>query len=143
MTDDVRRCEACEAPMVPHARWHRGDRPEGHVAYGGRGLCRNHYQRLMRNGDLEPRTPGRPPQGRRDAKAARTRAEVLEDYAMIRDSVSTIAEAAERMGMTFSALDAALYRARKDGLEGALPPKPQLERGIHYGPARHLVGLAA
>lgn len=72
-------------------------------------------------------------------RAYRPLEEVLEEYALVRADVDSVREAAERMGMSFSALDKALYRARKQGIEGALPPPNQLDRGIANGVALHLV----
>jgi hypothetical protein len=65
--------------------------------------------------------------------------DVLSDYALIRDDVDSVREAADRMGMTFAALDQALYRARRKGLSGALPPPRQLERGLVSRVSSHLV----
>lgn len=45
----------------------------------------------------------------------RTRDEVLDALVEIRDEVDTLAQAAELLGMTRSALDKVLERARKDG----------------------------
>lgn len=56
--------------------------------------------------------------------------EVVDEYALIRDDVDSVRQAAERMGMTFAALDKALYRARKQGLRAALPPPGQLDRAM-------------
>lgn len=119
-------CAACRAPMVPRARWTRGERPEGHKPIGARGLCRPCYRRELRAEKFAPRRN-------------RSLFEVLEDYRMIRDDVATVAQAAERMGMTYAALDKALYRARRRGMEGALPPRQQLERAIAKGQAGQLL----
>lgn len=73
------------------------------------------------------------------ARSYRPLQEVLDEYAMIRRDVDSVREAAERMGMTFAALDKALYRARKQGLRGTLPPPGQLDRGIANGVALHLL----
>lgn len=129
-------CVDCDVPLVSHYKWFTlKQRPAGTAPRGGQGRCRNHYQawrRAQRHDQTgERRTP--------DQKNARPSEESLEEYWMIRDSVDTVAQAAERMGMTFSALDMVLYRARKAGDPRGMPPSAQLERGIHYGPARHLV----
>ena len=58
--------------------------------------------------------------------------EVLEEYALIREGVDSIRQAAERMGMTHSALDMALSRARKRGDRRALAPPGQLMRSLVY-----------
>lgn len=130
------RCGPCDLPMIPHRQWYRQNhRPEGHVPCGNEELelCRKHYRRYLRNGSTEPVVRLRRPRKSRavEVRVNRTSEEVLEDYAMIRDHVGSVAQAAERMGMTFSALDMALYRARKRGDRRALPPLQQLERG-HY-----------
>lgn len=124
----VGTCRECGVPMVSNRSWKRGRRPAGHSEHGSRGLCRLHYIRLVRTG-----TTGLLPKRGNGGGAGRRLDEVLEEYAMIRDSCSTVAEAADRMGMTFSALDRALYRARQAGRTGALPPLQQLERAIHGG----------
>lgn len=127
-------CSVCEVPLVSHYRWFTlNQRPEGTAPRGGQGLCRNHYQQARR--DAQPKPHSLNVRG----SEGRSAEEVLEDYHMIRDDVSTVAEAADRMGMSWSALDKALYRARQRGDDRALPPQDQLERGIKYGPARHLV----
>lgn len=127
------KAEGCGIPMVSKWAWTIGVRPAGHVSAGGLGLCRKHHYRFLRNGTTEKLPPvARKPRG----GTHRSRQEVLEDYLMIKDSVSSIREAAERMGMTFAALDTALYRARLDGVTEAMPPIDQVvradSRGIVY-----------
>lgn len=58
---------------------------------------------------------------------------------MIRDECASVAQAAERMGMTFSALDRALYRARQQGRTEALPPPQQLDGALRYGKYKALL----
>jgi hypothetical protein len=130
MSDDatVGHCivEGCGKPMISKWAWTQGVRREGHVSAGAQGICRKHYVRLQRTGttDLVPRTREYVPR----TSDFRPRREVLEDYLMIKSDVSSIAQAAERMGMTASALDMALYRARRDGHEEATPPLNQVLR---------------
>lgn len=68
-----------------------------------------------------------------EIRELRSREEVIEDYAMIRDEVPTVRAAAERMGMTYKALDKALYRARRRGDERAQIPLASLEKMIAAG----------
>lgn len=130
------RAPDCGVPLVSEKKWRQGIRPEGHARHGGKQLCNMHYKRFSRNGDYDRHSPVAPP--RINVRVSRPLDEVLEDYAMIRDDCNSVREAAERMGMTFSALDRALYRARKQGLPGALPPMPQVERAMHFGSAHYL-----
>jgi len=121
------RVDGCGKPMLAKWAWTKGVRREGHVSEGADGICRKHHTRLKRNGttDLLPRE-ARPYTPR--TADFRTRSEVLEDYLMIKSDVSSVREAAQRMGMSFAALDMALYRARKDGVAEAHPPVDQIER---------------
>lgn len=118
-------CPDCDRPMVSKPAWEQGIRPEGHTYSGGFGYCRRDYlRRKRREPDYVPRQRG--PRGPRpEARPLRTRDEVLEDYVIIKDDVSSVRQAADRMGMSFAALDMALYRARKDGIEEAAPPVSQ------------------
>lgn len=124
--------EGCGLPMVSKHAWDRGVRKPGHVSKGGRDMCRKHYTRFVRSGSTERRVAvGR---GSREQQASkRSREEVIEDYSMIKDDVTSIAQAAERMGMSFAALDKALYLARLDGDRRAMPPSSQLDRAIRRG----------
>ena len=132
--DTVGHCkvEDCGLPLLSKWAWTAGVRREGHVSAGGLGMCRKHYTRFARSGSTERRVAvGR---GSKQAQAAkRSREEVLEDYAMIKDDCTSVRHAAERMGMSFSALDKALYRARLDGDERAMPPSNQVNRAIGRG----------
>ena len=134
----VGECQApdCGVPLVSEKAWRQGIRPEGHARHGGKKLCNMHYKRFARNGTFDRQKAHRPQ--RTNYREYRTLDEVLEDYQMIRDDCSSVREAADRMGMTFSALDRALYRARQQGLPGALPPMPQVERAMKYGAAHYL-----
>lgn len=117
--------------MLSAYAWQIGIRREGHGAHQARGLCRKHYMRWKRSGSLERRMPR--PSRRPDLASARPASQVLEEYAMIREDVESIADAAKRMGMSFSALDLALYRARQRGIRDALPPPTQMERALARG----------
>lgn len=121
----VGRCRVCDRPLVSKTDWQLGIRPPGATNHGGKQLCIMHYTRLKRHGTFE-KTPPKP-RARRRGSVSRPIEEVLDEYAMIKDDVKNIREAAERMGMSFSALDTALYRARKRGLPGATPPLSQQE----------------
>lgn len=116
-------CPDCDRPMVSKQAWEQGVRPEGHTYAGGFGYCRRDYlRRKRREPDYVP--PPRAPRATSE-RSIRTRDEVLEDYVIIKDDVSSVRQAADRMGMSFAALDMALYRARKDGIEEAAPPVSQ------------------
>ena len=126
----------CGLPLVSEKAWRQGIRPEGHARHGGKQLCNMHYKRFTRNGTFERQKTYRPQ--RNDYREYRTLEETLEEYRFIRDDCRSVREAAGRMGMTFSALDRALYRARQQGLPGALPPMAQVERAMKYGAAHYL-----
>lgn len=115
----VGNCTECDIPMMSTSAWRAGVQPDGHAVHAGHGLCRKHYWRWQ-SGSIETKT-------------LRSRDEVLEDYLMIRDDVANIRQAADRMGMTFAALDRALYRARLDGDDRAMPPSTQALRAASRG----------
>ena len=79
--------------------------------HDARDLCRAHYHQARKRGDFETRPK-------------RSYEDTLDDWVLIRDyDGADVRRAADRMGMTFSALDKALYRARKRGdLRGSLTP---------------------
>jgi hypothetical protein len=133
VTDQTCIVDDCDLILVPKNRYYKGPKTPGTAAAGGHGLCQKHHHRMVRNGTTDRQRPHRPGPRLTSVREHRSREEVLEDYALIRDDVNSIAQAAERMGMTFSALDMALYRARKLGDPRALPPLPQLERAIANG----------
>lgn len=129
------RCgaEDCRKPLIPKAQWYAGNQPAGAAPHGGKGLCQKHYNRLVRQGttaDPVRHLPGPRRSHQRDFRPAE---EVLEDYSMIRREVDSVRDAAVRMGMTFSALDKALHRARKRGDDRGMPPPAQLDRADRNG----------
>lgn len=94
----------------------------GKSAHRGFRLCTKHYFRRQRYGSptAKPERKPRKPRGseQRDAE------EVLSEWVLIRDhDRADVAHAADRLGMSVSALDKALYRARKRGdSRGSLAP---------------------
>lgn len=114
----------CDLALVPKDEWATLSEParEGKSAHRGFMLCTRHYMRLKRYGKpLHKPTPKRrKPRGSEQRSAD----EVLDDWVEIRDYDSdNIGHAAARMGMSVSALDKALYRARKRGDQrGSLAP---------------------
>lgn len=123
------RCEACGAKMVSLWSWNQGSRPEGFVPYGGQGLCKRDYNRLRRTGSTDEPELRLPPRERRNAKGMRDSEEVLEEWMLIKSRVRDLSEAAQIMGMTTSALDKVLYRARKTGdTRGNVPFSPHIRR---------------
>lgn len=105
------RCAACTAWMVPH----RHQPGPGQVMHAGRGLCEGCYERKWRSGRLA------------DFPAQlRPRAEVMEEWELLRSEGYTKRQAAERLGMTFAAFDRAFHRARKAGDPRAYVPGHRL-----------------
>lgn len=128
----------CGKAMLSKHAWTAGVRRPDHVSAGGHGMCRIHYQRWTRHGSTEKQVA----KGKGGGGRKMGRAEMLEEYMIIRESCSSVAHAARRMGITFAALDKALYRARKDGIAGALPPPNQIDRAIERGQADYLRSAA-
>lgn len=121
------KCSLCQYPMQTSWKYQNpATRIHGYRRKARGSLCNTCVRRIERRRARQRETGT-------SATSFRSRAEVLEDYAMIKDDVSSIAEAAERMGMLWSTLDRALYRARLDGHAVAMPPKDQLERAIARG----------
>lgn len=96
-------CLRCYAQLVP-----RGSDVPGTRACAPRGLCWPCYRLVRRDGTLTdyPRR-GRP------------RAELLAEYAELRDRGYGRQEIPRLLGMTEGAVERALQRARADGLEVA------------------------
>lgn len=108
----VYRCTTCKASMVSQAfrrRW--PELRDAHRQMGTKDLCHRCYQAAVKAGD-------RPERKNRSAD------EVLDEWVWLRDDgVADVKVAARRMGMTWKALDKALYRARKRGDQrGSLVP---------------------
>lgn len=134
MTETVCKVDDCDLIIIPERQYYRSTKAPGTAPLGGYGMCKKHYNRWVRNGTTERKQQHRPaPRSLESYRVYRTREEVLEEYAMVRRDVTSVRQAAERMGMTFSALDMALYRARKLGDERALPPPAQIDRAIANG----------
>lgn len=119
------KCRQCDIPLVSEYAWHQKNiRPEGHAYHQGGGLCGRCWGRLERNGHFDLVGYVQPDRVR--GPHQRTREETVEQYALLREERPglTPAELAEVMGMRLSALDQALYRARKAGDDrAALPPR--------------------
>lgn len=120
------RADGCGVAMVSKHVWqHKGIRPEGMMFHGGQGLCDIHHRRWRRHGSTE-KLHGQNGGGVKGS-THRPRAELLEDYLLIRPDVGTVAQAAVRMGMTTEGLAKALRRAYRDGHTEAVPPQQQME----------------
>lgn len=85
-------------------------REKGWVVLAGQGLCSTCYRRAWEKGTLE--------------RINRTADDVLDEWVWLRDDgYADVRIAAKRMGMTYAALDKALWRARKRGDQrGSLVP---------------------
>lgn len=118
-------CRVCGTPTVAQRPWLRGVRPEGHVLRRHAGICTScEWQEKSLTAK-----PGEPGSGTQN----RSREDVLDDYVTIRGDVRSIREAAERLGMTFAALDKALYRARRLGDPRGAAPAAQRIRAVDRG----------
>lgn len=107
----VSNCEDCGDPMTYRENLNRFPELKEKLArIGGQGHCRRCYQRARAHGKLEV--------------VVRRADDVLDEWVMLRDDGhADVRTAARRMGMTFAALDMALYRARKKGdPRGSLTP---------------------
>lgn len=120
----MRYCKTCHRRMVSQAVW-KAMTPQERQDSGARrvdsfGHC-NPCASRRRYGPTE--------------RSYRTREEVLEDWAWLKDSgVTDLQVAADRMGMSFDALEKALWRARQDGDERAtVPPRQNFGTGVHIG----------
>lgn len=109
-------CSVCQIPLVPQYRWAAlpAEEKVGKASHHGHGMCIRHMARYVRYGDplAVPEYTPRPPRG----SETRSADEVLDEWEMIREGgCSDVRIGAQRMGMSFSALDKALYRARQRG----------------------------
>lgn len=59
--------------------------------------------------------------------------DLLDDYVHVREDCLNIMDAADRLGVPFSRLDMALYRARRRGDSRGEAPSHQRERAIDQG----------
>ena len=85
---------------------------QGYRRYGGRGLCTNCYASEKCHNRLD-----------QWPLLNRPSSELLDDWVLLRDAGVPIERAAQRIGVTFAALDRALHRAMQNGDE----------RGRHFG----------
>jgi len=120
------KCVQCGVALCSLHQWRMGIRPEGRKPHVGHGLCIADYSALRRGA---PKSPGRPRRGR----DWWTSEQMLDEYIRVRDDVRNIRQAADRMGISFSRLDTALYRARKRGDQRGNAPISQIHRAIRRG----------
>lgn len=99
----TRVCRRCGSATRPR---NTPPGPEALPLFGGRGLCGRCYNRLSRSGGLVDYP-----------RCQRPRRDVLEDWKIYRARGWSIREAAAAMGMKATALDRALCRARRAGVE--------------------------
>ena len=82
-------------------QWRRRRYPvDGLIRHQSRGLCTRCYTAFRKVGELDKYPP-----------LTRSNAEVMEEWEWLRDAGYSREQAALRMGMTFAALDRAIYRA--------------------------------
>jgi hypothetical protein len=104
-------CRDCGKPMVGKHTYRRyAEAREQFVRHDGQGLCRADHKRATAHGTLPEPAPRDLPRC-----AYRRRAEVLEEYALLRSDGVSRRMCALRMGMTLSGLDRAINRARAAG----------------------------
>lgn len=128
----VKTCPACARTMVAKHSWNTGNRRGAQTYWhdAKTGLCRACSQRAARQA---ARTEPKPRQPRTTLGTRPETESLLDDYDMIRDSVSHIREAAKRLGISYSRLDKMLYRARQRGDARGRPPLEQYERALDRG----------
>lgn len=106
---DIYHCQGCETTMVTRSARDRFPSLRQHAVLASIELCHRCHSSRRRSGDLD--------------RKKRLADEVLDDWVLMRDDGESVESAARRMGMTRSALDKALYRARKRGdARGSLNP---------------------
>lgn len=106
------RCDCANRPGPACANCgHRPPPRRRGVSQIARGLCPACYWRETANGALAdwPRS-------------TRSRSDVLDEWVILRAQRYTYRQAAERLGMTLTAFEGAIYRARRDRDPRALPP---------------------
>lgn len=91
----MRRCLDCDRPM--HPKHHRARGVPRHV---GRGLCRTCYKAAQVSGSLVD-----------FERLTFSADELLDEWVLLRGEGYTVRQAAPRIGVSFAALDRALYRA--------------------------------
>ncbi|MGL5910518.1 MAG: hypothetical protein ACRCZP_10995 [Phycicoccus sp.] len=108
------RCAAgCGYPIVSGGR--RTQVPAGWRLHCGRGLCESCHDRMRRHD----------PDALLDFERwHRTRDDVLDDWAALRAQGAGRREAARRIGITTSALEAHIHRGRRDGDRRAVMGTP-------------------
>jgi hypothetical protein len=84
-----------------------------HATHEGRGLCTPCYERANYRGRLADHP-----------RRTWSRDDVMTEWDLLRRDGHTRAQAAERLGMTWAALDRAIWRARAAGDPRAVPGSP-------------------
>lgn len=152
-------CSCCKIGLVSKLTWETWTPAERELEtrrkHAGLGLCPSCYWRLKRYGDPAHKAPYTARPARGGYENQRSMEDTLEEWVMIRDGSGpgkfkayrytkdprSLRFVAERMGMTLSALDQALYRARKAGdSRGSLWPNARPGDGVdaaELGGERH------
>lgn len=116
------RCLVCAVPLVGTYTWATmtPEKRVGKAVHQGKSLCQKHYSRARRHGSpVAPRPAWKP---RPPRTASLPAEEILEEWVTLRRSGESVASAAERLGVTYAALDKLLWRARQRGdARAALP----------------------
>lgn len=110
-----RRCRDCDHPICPRS-WN----VPGAFRDEGRGLCRGCWRDRAAADTLDE-----------VERTKRTRDDLMADWEILRGRGLTKRQAADRLGMTFSAFDRALQRARAAGDPRALPSLTLVVAGRH------------
>lgn len=103
-------CTCCDTPLTPCT----SPQPDAAI-HGGRGLCNSCHARERYHGRLADHP-----------RSTRSRDELLEEWELLRGQGHTRVQAAERLGMSPSAFERALQRARAAG-------DPRAARGVPGG----------
>jgi hypothetical protein len=111
--------DGCGKVMQTKCSWAAGVRLPGAETYHcGRMLCVVHYSRWRVNGHtgIIPRDQRRKPPPRRSGPGSSLPADILlEDWVLLRSEGLTWKQAAPRIGVSESAMEKALHRARQRG----------------------------